>query len=297
MIQGQDSHTLLSERFNDLIHNRGLAARRSTGDTNDEHEGLRAPSQAIAGVRARVKGEGAIMVIRGVFCGLVCLLAVPAQGYSTEGCQGRKDPYQGKPPKPPGLISKGSLRDHLVPLANHLNTHRADLKYATQANVTEQALYPQGARCWVRPELAQALTRAAAQLARGNIGLVVYDCYRPWSVQVKLWAACPKRGLVGDPAKGSHHNRGAAIDLGLYNLKSGQVLAMPSAFDDLSKRARHSYAGGTAEQREHRRWLAVTMRRAGLRSIASEWWHYQLRQARRFPPLDLPLQSAPQAAP
>ena len=157
MIQGQDSHTLLSERFNDLIHNRGLAARRSTGDTNDEHERLRAPSQAIAGTRARVKGEGAIMVIRVVFCSLICLLAVPAHAYSTEGCKGRKDPYKGKPPQPAGLINQGALGDHLVPLADHLSTHRLDLKYATPANVTEAALYPKGARCWVRPELALSL--------------------------------------------------------------------------------------------------------------------------------------------
>jgi D-alanyl-D-alanine dipeptidase len=212
-------------------------------------------------------------------------------GHSTEGCKGRKDPYMGKPPRPAGLIKHGALTDHLRALDQALPKVKTDLRYRLPDNFTGHALYPQNARCWLRPELVDALEKAAGRLAKGGFGLVVYDCYRPWSVQSKLWAACPKRGLVADPAKGSHHNRGAAVDVGLIRLSDGLPLEMPSAFDDLSHRARHSYSGGSAAARQHRSWLLKTMRRVGLASIGSEWWHYQLRGARRFALLDLPLNS------
>jgi len=217
------------------------------------------------------------------------LLPSQASSFSTEGCLGRKDPYGGSPPKPAGTVSQGQLKTHLIALDDTTPGVRIDLKYTTDANFSRRSLYPKGAKCWLRPALADAIKSATKRLGRGGFGVILYDCYRPWSAQVQLWKACPKLGLVGDPAKGSHHNRGAAIDLGLYRLSDGQVLEMPSAFDDLSHRARHSYQGGSAESREHRRWLRVTMRRAGLRSIGSEWWHYQLPKSRKFPVLDLPL--------
>lgn len=228
----------------------------------------------------------------------VLILALLALGgHSTEGCKGRKDIYKGYPPRPPGLVEKGVLAQYLEALDDAIPTVKIDLQYRLTNNFTGHALYPQDARCWLRPELVQALKKAAARLSKGGFGLVVYDCYRPWSVQTKLWTACPKRGLVADPAKGSHHNRGAAVDLGLIRLSDGQPLAMPSAFDDLSHRARHNYSGGSAEARQHRSWLLKTMRRVGLASIGSEWWHYQLRDARRFALLDLPLNSGEELTP
>ena len=220
---------------------------------------------------------------------IACLVATQAKGYSTEGCKGRKDPYKGNPPTPKQLVREGKLADKLVPLDESLAGIKIALKYKTAANFTGKSLYPATAKCWLRPALAKALKRAVTHLGRGGFGLIIYDCYRPWSAQVRLWSACPKRGLVGDPAKGSHHNRGAAVDLGIFRLSDGSILEMPSEFDDLSRRARHSYTGSTPAAREHRRWLKVIMRRAGLRSIPSEWWHYQLPGSRRFEPLDLSL--------
>jgi D-alanyl-D-alanine dipeptidase len=228
---------------------------------------------------------------------IASLFAAQAKGYGTEGCKGRKDPYQGNPPAPKQLIKSGKLTDNLVALDESPAGIIVDLKYKTAANFTGKALYPKMAKCWLRPALAQALTRASELLGRGGFGLIVYDCYRPWSVQVQLWTACPKRGLVGDPTRGSHHNRGAAVDLSIFRLKDGVVLKMPSAFDDLSARARHNYPGGSAEERQHRRWLRVTMQRSGLRSIASEWWHYQLPGARRLSLLDFSLNDGDGAQP
>ncbi len=229
-------------------------------------------------------------MLRTVGLALIALLLAPeAKGYSTEGCKGRKDPYRGKPPAPKGMVRSGDIKNKLVTLDASIKGIKVDLKYKTSANFTQKPLYPASAKCWLLPALATKLKQATKRLARGGFGLVVYDCYRPWSVQVSLWQACPKRGLVGDPAKGSHHNRGAAVDLGIYRLSDGKILAMPSAFDDLSHRARHNYQGSTPAAREHRRWLRLTMQRVGLRPIASEWWHYQLPGAGRFQTLDLRL--------
>ena len=228
---------------------------------------------------------------------ILLVLPTPAQSYSTEGCKGRRDPYGGNPSKPVGYTRTGQLSDHLVPIDPRSPGIRLELKYTTGDNVTGRPLYPANAQCWVRPALAKALHAAADRLGRGGFGLIVYDCYRPWSAQVALWRACPRRGLVGDPTRGSHHNRGAAVDVGLFRRSDGTKLAMPTEFDDLSHRARHNYSGGSAQSREHRRWLLVTMRKVGLRPIGSEWWHYQLPGARRWTVLDLPLTASQKRAP
>ena len=220
---------------------------------------------------------------------ILMLLPSQADSFSTEGCRGRKDPYRGKPSKPKRYTASGALSDHLVALDDSIAGLKLDLKYKTKANFTGRSLYPASAKCWVRPRLAQAIKAATKRLSRGGFGLILYDCYRPWAVQVDLWKACPKRGLVGDPTRGSHHNRGAAVDVGLYRLGDGRPLEMPTAFDDLSHRARHNYQGGSAQSREHRRWLLVTMQKVGLRPIGSEWWHYQLTGARHLSVLDVPL--------
>jgi D-alanyl-D-alanine dipeptidase len=220
------------------------------------------------------------------------VLAPAGAGHSIEGCAGRTDPYAGKPPKPPALIQKGDPKAHLTALRDQIPTLVEALKYASADNITGAPLYPAGTTCWLRPELAKRLSAAARLLAKGGFGLIVFDCYRPWSVQVRLWSVCPKPGLVADPSDASHHNRGAAVDLSLIRLSDQEPLEMPSAFDDLSHRARHNFQGGSRQAREHRRWLRVIMRRVGLRAIASEWWHYQLPQARRFAPLDLALPRA-----
>jgi len=212
----------------------------------------------------------------------------PAHAFGVEGCKGRKDPYGGKPPAPKGMAS---TTQHLTALKAQLPDLRIELAYGTDQNIMGKPFYPKGADCLVLKPLATALSRAAETLRDRGFGLIAYDCYRPWSVQVELWKACPKRGLVADPKRGSLHNLGAAIDLGLYHLDTGLVAEMPSAFDDLSRRARHNYQGGSKQARIHRGLLLRAMKGAGLRAIGSEWWHYELKGARRrYRVLDAPLE-------
>lgn len=218
---------------------------------------------------------------------VVCGLSGAAYAFGVEGCKGRKDPYGGKPPAPKGM--KRSTQ-HLTPLKKTVPDLRVALAYGTDQNIMGRPFYPKGADCLVLKPLAERLQRAATVLRQQGFGLLAYDCYRPWSVQVELWKACPKRGLVADPKRGSLHNLGAAIDVGLYRLDTGETVPMPSAFDDLSFRARHNYQGGSKQARHHRSILLLAMKNAGLRAIGSEWWHYELKAARRrFPVLDAAL--------
>jgi D-alanyl-D-alanine dipeptidase len=219
----------------------------------------------------------------------ILLWAGPGAAWSVDGCKRASDPYRGNPPVPKGLVRSGAVSDRLVALADQIPDLHEALAYAGNDNVVGRAVYPATARCLVHPVLARVLVRAAAVARAKGLGLLVYDCYRPWRAQVALWSVCPKRGMVADPARGSKHNRGVAVDLGFYRLADDKPLKMPSAYDDLSRRARHNYRGGTAAERASRALLKSIMVGAGLRSIGSEWWHYELFKSRRYPLLDLPL--------
>lgn len=163
-----------------------------------------------------------------------------------------------------------------------------DLRYATNNNFLKRRLYPK-ARCLLRPEVAHALAAVAKDLRAQAIKLKVFDCYRPWSVQRQLWAILPDERYVADPAKGSRHNRGAAVDVTLTD-SAGKELAMPTGFDDFSERAHRDFFRLPAEQIRNRARLEAIMRRRGFTGLPTEWWHFDYRGWEAFPILDLPLQ-------
>ena len=169
---------------------------------------------------------------------------------------------------------------------------RLDLRYATADNFTGHPLYAK-ARALLLPEPAQALARVQQSLQRQGYGLVIYDAYRPWSVTQALWDAASeadrRNDYVADPAMGSRHNRGCAVDLSLYDLESGQPVAMPSAFDEFSERAHADWPGGSAPARRHRELLRRAMEAQGYSVLPNEWWHFNYRDCDRQPLLDIPL--------
>lgn len=169
----------------------------------------------------------------------------------------------------------------------------ADLRYATANNFMKRAVYPPEARCLLRPATAERLARVAARLRdEDGTRLVLYDCYRPHSVQQLMWDVVPIRGYVAPPKTGSVHNRGAAVDLGLAS-KEGTPLPMPSDFDEFSRKAWHSYDGATAEQASNRKRLRDAMLAEGFRPIRMEWWHYEDPDERKSPLLDVPFDAVP----
>jgi D-alanyl-D-alanine dipeptidase len=138
-------------------------------------------------------------------------------------------------------------------------------------------------------EVAGRLARAAAALRSQGYRLVLYDCYRPLSVQRQLWKAMPRRGYVADPATGSHHNRAAAVDLSLADL-AGRPVKMPTGFDAFEPRARAWASEGIPPgARRHRDLLRAAMTAAGFAVNPMEWWHFDAPEAAALPLLDLPL--------
>ena len=187
-------------------------------------------------------------------------------------------PTRAAPATPPALVDVAArLPDALL-----------DIRYATASNFVGRPLYPV-ARCLLHPDAAARLERAAAALRKRGFRLLLFDCYRPLSVQRELWKAMPKRGFVADPATGSHHNRAAAIDLSLADL-SGTPVVMPTGFDAFGPKARAWTTEGVSRSaRRHRDLLRGAMMAAGFAVNPVEWWHFDAPGAALLPLLDLPL--------
>jgi D-alanyl-D-alanine dipeptidase len=178
---------------------------------------------------------------------------------------------------------------HLVDATTAVPDLTVDLRYATADNFLKQAVYPPGARCQLLPAAAEHLAQAAKALRARGYRLMAWDCYRPLAVQRRMWELYPVRGFVADPNRGgSHHNRGAAIDLTLVT-KDGEPVEMPTAFDTFTRASFSRYPGGTKSSREHRDLLIEAMETAGFKRNPMEWWHFDLPNAIDYPILDEPL--------
>src|SRR5262249_831494 len=149
---------------------------------------------------------------------------------------------------------------------------KLDIRYATTNNFLGTPLYT-SARAFMQRPAAEALVRAHRQLADEGYGLLVFDGYRPWSVTKVFWEARPpaQRIFVADPTKGSRHNRGCAVDLTLYDRKTGRPVEMVGGFDEFSDRSYPDYMGGTSRQRWHRERLRRAMEQEGFRVYEAEW--------------------------
>jgi D-alanyl-D-alanine dipeptidase len=157
-----------------------------------------------------------------------------------------------------------------------------ELKYATTDNFLQKKLYAD-TTCYLLRVVAEKLDQAQKLLARDGLGLKVYDGYRPLAVQEKMWQLMPKPGYVANPfAGGSHHNRGAAVDLTLVDA-NGHELEMPTGFDTFTERAHQFSKEPTPTQRANRLLLRMVMEKVGLVPIRTEWWHFQLPDAKKYP--------------
>ena len=164
---------------------------------------------------------------------------------------------------------------------------RCDLRYTTPDNVFGRRL-SRKPRCLLRRGVAERLARVQRRLEREGYGLKIWDAYRPRSVQRVMWQIHPRGGYVGDPRRGSHHNRGAAVDLTLIRLDGGP-LPMPTAYDHFGPRAHLGYSHLPLGVRQNRARLLNAMRAEGFLPYRREWWHYVAPDYRRYPMLDLPL--------
>jgi D-alanyl-D-alanine dipeptidase len=144
-------------------------------------------------------------------------------------------------------------------------------------------------RAFLQRPAAEALVRAHRTLKRLGYGLLIHDGYRPWYVTKMFWDATPsaQRDFVANPATGSRHNRGCAVDLTLYSLATGLPIEMPGTYDEFSDRSHPDYPGGTSLQRWHRDLLRWAMEREGFTVYNVEWWHFDYADWREYPVLNL----------
>lgn len=154
-----------------------------------------------------------------------------------------------------------------------------NLKYATEDNFVEAQLYD-CPRCFLDPAAAQALLEVQRELLEQDLRLMLFDCYRPWSVQQALWDIMPNASYVTPPKRGSMHNRGLAVDLTIATL-AGDTLEMGTPFDYFGPRGHHTYQHHTVVVQNNRNLLKSTMEKYGFRSIRTEWWHYNFRGVKR----------------
>jgi D-alanyl-D-alanine dipeptidase len=192
----------------------------------------------------------------------------------------RAEALKQQPPQEQGAF----LKPDLVELITLDPTIKLDIRYATTNNFLGTPLYTQ-ARAFLQRPAAEALVRANHELKAQGYGLIIHDGYRPWYVTKIFWDATPddKKIFVADPKDGSKHNRGCAVDLSLYDLKTGQEVDMPSGYDEMSDRAYADYPGGTTDERARRAVLRQAMEKQGFQVIPKEWWHFDYKDWKQYP--------------
>lgn len=187
------------------------------------------------------------------------------------------------PPK-----EEGKRVADLVELIRLDKTIKLDIRYAGTNNFLSTPVYTQ-ARAFLQRPAAEALARVNKALHAQGFGLIIHDGYRPWYVTKIFWDATPddKRIFVANPAEGSKHNRGCAVDLSLYDLKTGKEVVMPSVYDEMTERAYSNYAGGSNDQRKRRKILRDAMEAEGFIVNPEEWWHFDYKDWREYPILNV----------
>jgi D-alanyl-D-alanine dipeptidase len=215
----------------------------------------------------------------------------PLASQSAPAAQVTTPPPPSSPPitteSPP--VEPGKFRTpELVELLQLEPTLKLDIRYATANNFVGRPLYTE-ARAFLQKPAAEALQRAHQKLRQQGYGLLIFDGYRPWAITKLFWDVTPPKlhNFVANPRKGSKHNRGCAIDLSLFDWQTGQEVEMPGAYDEMTERSYPNYNGGTAAQRKARDLLRAAMEAEGFAVNEFEWWHFDYKDWRQYPILNL----------
>ena len=199
----------------------------------------------------------------------------------------RVEALQASPP-----AENGEFREpDLVELTALDPSIHLDIRYATSNDFLGAPVYSQALAFLQRPA-AESLLRVQQKLKPLGYGLLIHDAYRPWYVTKIFWDATPAEGkiFVADPAQGSRHNRGCAVDLTLYDLTTGEPIEMPGTYDEMSPRSFPNYTGGTSLQRWHRDLLRRAMESEGFTVYEAEWWHFDYKDWKQYPILNVPFE-------
>ena len=174
----------------------------------------------------------------------------------------------------------------IVPLYSIDSSIVADVRYATTNNFTGMILYPTN-KVYIRKMVGEALSRVNRELTeKYNYRIKIFDGYRPLSVQKKMWEIMPDDRYVADPAKGSRHNRGAAVDVTIID-SLGNQLKMGTEYDNFTERAHYEYQNLPMQVLENRKLLRKVMVKYGFHPITTEWWHFDFNGWEKFSILDV----------
>ena len=208
-----------------------------------------------------------------LFIALISFISISAESCHT------------KPPQETGNFRPADL----VELVKLDSTIHLDIRYATSNNLAGRPVYKE-ARAFLQRPAAEALVKVNASLKPLGYGLLVFDGYRPWSVTKLFWDVTPadKKQFVADPAKGSKHNRGCAVDLSLYDLKTGKEIEMTGVYDEMTERSYPNYTGGTEQQRKMRDLLRSNMEAQGFTVYEYEWWHFDYKDWKEYGITNIP---------
>ena len=185
-------------------------------------------------------------------------------------------------------VQEGEFREQdLVDVTTVLEHVKLDIRYATKNNFLDVPTYSQAKSFFQRPAL-MALNRANKRFNEMGFGLLIHDTYRPWYVTKIFWDATEgaERDFVANPESGSKHNMGSAVDLTLYDLKTGDVIKMVGTYDEMSDRSYPEYMGGTSLERWHRDLLRTVIEAEGFKVVSNEWWHFDHEDWRNYPILN-----------
>jgi zinc D-Ala-D-Ala dipeptidase len=177
----------------------------------------------------------------------------------------------------------------LVQLNDSIQGLKLDIRYATDNNFTKLKVYT-SADPFLRIPAMRALRKVQDSLSKHNLGLIVYDAYRPYSATVKFYEIVKDTRFVADPKVGSKHNRGCAVDVSLYDLTTGTELPMPTVFDDFSKTAGANYPNLPKIVLYNRSLLSGIMQAFGFTIYPDEWWHFDYQNWEEYPLMDIPFE-------
>lgn len=186
------------------------------------------------------------------------------------------------------VLAKNDSLKRMVDLRTIMPKARIDLRYGTLNNFMNERLYEQSATSYLRLKVARALAQAEQEFQSKNLEIKIWDAYRPYAVTVRMWQLIHDDRYVADPAKGSGHNRGVAVDLTLVNSNTGEELDMGTSFDDFTDTAHSNFIQLPTIVLKNRELLKTTMEKFGFIQLPTEWWHFYWKESAAYELLDIP---------
>lgn len=164
-----------------------------------------------------------------------------------------------------------------------------DIRYATKNNFMKQAMYKQ-AKAFARKPVVEKLKKIQTALNKKGYGLKIFDAYRPYTITVAFYQKAIDKNFVADPAKGSRHNRGCAIDLTIIDIKTKKEIPMGTPYDSFAPEASPAFNNLPPEIIENRNLLISIMQANGFKVLANEWWHFDFKGWQEYDLMDIPFE-------